>query len=132
MKFLFNLFTLTALSWCWSLPALAKSHLNDFTLPDRQLLRALARRQHSNGTSLSEFRALGLVLEESHIPSLEIRQTTGRCGANYGRCPDNLCCSDYARLWSLRMASACGYHYYYFDHHHKADQQHFNHQLDTQ
>ncbi|KAK3335071.1 hypothetical protein B0H65DRAFT_583524, partial [Neurospora tetraspora] len=28
---------------------------------------------------------------------LNTRQTTtGRCGANYGRCPDNLCCSDYS------------------------------------
>ncbi|KAL0466451.1 hypothetical protein QR685DRAFT_575107 [Neurospora intermedia] len=75
MKFL----NLLALSW-WSLPALA----NDFPLPDRQLLRALARRQHQH-----------LGLDESHEP-LHIRQTTtGRCGANYGRCPDNLCCSEY-------------------------------------
>ncbi|KAJ4388434.1 hypothetical protein N0V85_007557 [Neurospora sp. IMI 360204] len=87
-----SLFMLTALSW--SLPALAKSHLNDFTLPDRQLLRALARRQHQhpNGTSFSELGALGI--DESHA-LLNTRQTTGRCGANYGRCPDNLCCSDY-------------------------------------
>ncbi|ESA43749.1 carbohydrate-binding module family 18 protein [Neurospora crassa] len=87
MKFL----NLLARSW-WSLPALA----HDFSLPDRQLLRALARRQHQppNGTSLSELRALGL--DESPHEPLHIRQTTtGRCGANYGRCPDSLCCSEY-------------------------------------
>ncbi|KAH7628933.1 hypothetical protein B0T09DRAFT_169729 [Sordaria sp. MPI-SDFR-AT-0083] len=92
MKFL-SLFTLTALS-CST--ALAKSHFvlndRDFTLPDRHLLRALARRQHSNGTSISELRALSL--DASH-QFLNTRQTTGRCGANYGRCGDNLCCSDY-------------------------------------
>ncbi|KAK1773864.1 hypothetical protein QBC45DRAFT_61680 [Copromyces sp. CBS 386.78] len=31
----------------------------------------------------------------SHAHQLENRQTTGRCGANHGRCPNNLCCSDY-------------------------------------
>ncbi|KAK1757987.1 hypothetical protein QBC47DRAFT_440373 [Echria macrotheca] len=51
-----------------------------------------SHRKNSSSVSLAKLRNQDLV--DTH-GRLEIRQTAGRCGQQYGRCPSDQCCSDY-------------------------------------